>query len=158
MELFFVRKFVEAGVRLKHIRQTAEALAREVGAFSFTRKPVLVGGRELLVRETEHILRRPDVGQLVADFAEQFVKHVDIDVHREQIVRYDPHGYDRQVYLDPRFRGGEAVVTARAIPTRIIYALWRQEGSLQRVAEYFEVDEHAVSAALDYEQRLHRVA
>lgn len=54
-----MRKFVEAGVRLKHIRQTAEALAREVGAFSFTRKPVLVGGRELLVRETEHILRRP---------------------------------------------------------------------------------------------------
>lgn len=156
MELFFVREFVRFGVRLGHVRQTAEALAREVGPFPFTRKRLLVSGRELLVRETEHILRRPDIGQLVADFAEDFVQHVEID--REQVVRYYPPEYGRQIFLDPRFRGGEPVIAPRAIPTRVVYALWRQEGDVRRVAEYFEIDEQSVKVAIRYEDSLRDAA
>ncbi len=74
MELFFVREFVALGVSLQHIRKTAEALAQEHSPFPFTRLSIIVNGRELLIRETDEILRRPDIGQIVFSFAKEFAK------------------------------------------------------------------------------------
>jgi hypothetical protein len=125
IELFFVREFVALGVSLQHIRKTAEALSREVGEFPFSCKQVLVEGRKLLVREAKGLLKRPDIGQLVADFAEQFAQQIEFD--GDLATRYYPPGYERQIYLDRRIRGGEPVVSERAIPTRVIYALWQRE-------------------------------
>lgn len=149
IELMFVREFVALGVSLQHVRATAQALAREVGDYPFTRRQVLVGGRELLVRETNEILRRPDIGQLVADFAETLVKQVDIE--NDIVRRYYPPQFDRLIYLDRAIRGGEPVVSEYAVPTRIIYNLWEQERDLKRVAEYFELPIEMVSAAIRYE-------
>jgi len=149
IELMFVRDFVALGVSLQHIRATAQALAQEVGDYPFTRKQVLVGGRTLLVRETEHILRRPDIGQLVADFAETLVKQVEIE--NDIVRRYYPPQFNRLVYLDRAIRGGEPVVSERAVPTRIIYNLWERERDLERVADYFELPLDVVSAAIRYE-------
>ena len=137
------------GVSLQHIRKTAEALAREVGEFPFSRKQVLVDGRTLLVREAEGVLKRPDIGQLAADFAEQFAQQIEFE--GDLATRYYPPGYERRIYLDRRIRGGEPVVSERAIPTRVIYALWQREKDLQSVADYFEAPESVVSAAIRYE-------
>jgi uncharacterized protein (DUF433 family) len=149
IELFFVREFVALGVSLQHIRKTAEALSREVGEFPFSCKQVLVEGRKLLVREAKGLLKRPDIGQLVADFAEQFAQQIEFD--GDLATRYYPLGYERQIYLDRRIRGGEPVVSERAIPTRVIYALWQREKDLHSVADYFKVPESVVSAAVRYE-------
>lgn len=149
IELFFVREFVALGVSLQRIRKTAEALAREVGEFPFSCKQVLVSGRELLVREADGLLKRPDIGQLVADFAEQLAQRIEFE--GDLATRYYPLGYEQCIYLDRRIRGGEPVVSERAIPTRVIYALWRREKDLRSVAEYFEVPETIVSAAVRYE-------
>lgn len=149
IELMFVREFVALGVPLPHVRATAEALAKEVGDFPFTRKQVLVGGRELLVRETELSLRRPDIGQLVADFAQALLKHVEIG--GDQVQRYYPPEFERIVYLDRSIRGGEPVVSEYAVPTRVIYALWQQEKDTKRVAEYFDLPLEIISAAIRYE-------
>lgn len=131
------------------MRKTADALAREVGEFPFSRKQLLVDGRTLLVREAQGLLKRPDIGQLAADFAEQFAQH--IEFNGDLAVRYYPHGYARQVYLDRRIRGGEPLITERAIPTRVIYALWQREKNLESVADYFEIPASAVSTAIRYE-------
>lgn len=149
VELMFVREFTALGVPLPHIRATAQALAKEVGDYPFTRKQVLVSGRELLVREAEQVLRRPDIGQLVADFAETLVKQVEIE--GDTVRRYYPSQFERLIYLDRAIRGGEPVVSERAIPTRVIYNLWARERDLERVAEYFELPLEAVSAAIRYE-------
>ncbi|CUU36870.1 MAG: hypothetical protein K6U12_02100 [Armatimonadetes bacterium] len=151
IELFFVREFVALGVPLPHIRKTADALEHEVGEFPFSRRQVLVEGRRLLVREAEGLLKRPDIGQLVADFAEQFAQHIEFD--GDLATRYYPQGYNRQVFLDRRIRGGEPVVAVngRAIPTRIIFALWQREKNPESVADYFEIPLSAVSAAIRYE-------
>lgn len=149
IELMFVREFVALGVPLPRIRATAQALAKEVGDYPFTHRQVLVGGRELLVRETDDILRRPDIGQLVADFAETLAQQVEIK--RDRVHRYYPPQYNRQVYLDMAIRGGEPVVSERAIPTRAIYNLWRQEQDLDRVADYFDLPPEIISAAIRYE-------
>ncbi|MCS7191150.1 MAG: DUF433 domain-containing protein [Fimbriimonadales bacterium] len=149
IELMFVREFVALGVSLQHVRATAQALAKEVGDYPFTRRQVLVGGRELLVRETAEVLRRPDIGQLVADFAETLVKQVEIEGDR--VRRYYPPQYNGIIYLDIAYRGGEPVVSEYAIPTRVIYNLWEKEQNLERVADYFDLPLEAVSAAIRYE-------
>lgn len=151
IELFFVRAFVALGVPLPHIRKTADALTREVGELPFSRKRLLVEGRRLLVREVDGVLKRPDIGQLVADFAEQFAQQIEFD--GDLATRYYPLGYNQQVYLDRRIRGGEPVVAVedRAIPTRLIFALWQREKNPESVADYFEIPMSAVSAAIRYE-------
>lgn len=145
----FVREFVALGVSLQHIRTTAQALAQEVGDYPFTRKQVLVGGRILLVRETKHILRRPDIGQLVADFAETLVKQVEIE--NDQVRRYHPPEFEKVIYLDRYIRGGEPVVSEYAIPTRVLYALWQQEKDTERVADYFNISVELVFKPIRYE-------
>ncbi len=149
MELFFVREFLAFGVSVPHIRNTAEALANVVGEFPFTKRKVLVNGRELLVRYTDEILQRPDIGQLVAGFAEEFCKQVEIA--DDVISRYYPQGFERQILLAKGLRGGEPVVSSSGIPTRIIYALWEQEKDVDTVAEYYDVTSAEVSSALRYE-------
>lgn len=158
MELFFVREYSGLGVRLQHIRATAEALAREVGPFPFTQKQLLVGGRELLVRQSEDILRRPDIGQLVADFAESLLHHVEIEA--DEVSRYYPPAFEREVLLDKHIRAGEPVVweSEYSIPTRIIYALWEAEQDVDSVADYFNIPRHKVSVAIRYESEWRLVA
>lgn len=149
IELMFVREFTALGVPLPHTRATAQALAKEVGDYPFTRQKLLVSGRELLVRETDEVLRRPDIGQLIADFADGLLKQVEIV--GDQVRRYYPPQFERIVYLDGALRGGEPVVSEYAIPTRIIYNLWRKERDLERVADYFDLPPETVSAAIRYE-------
>jgi|YNPMSStandDraft_1061717.scaffolds.fasta_scaffold46616_3 hypothetical protein len=158
MELFFVREFAGLGVYLQHIRATAEALAQEVGAFPFTKKRLLVSGRELIVRTSESLLYRPDIGQLVADFAESLVHYVELDT--EEVFRYYPPTFEREVFLDRQIRGGEPVVWAveYAIPTRLIYDLWLKEQDPERVAEYFDIPPDKVSVAVRYESEWRLVA
>ncbi|HTQ08587.1 MAG TPA: hypothetical protein VMI31_00805 [Fimbriimonadaceae bacterium] len=148
-ELFFVREYVGLGVPLQHVRATAEALAREFGPYPFSRSEVLIGGRELLVKNAEGLLRRPDVGQLVADYAEWMVKQVQF--RQEVVGRYSPPEFDDQVFLDREIRGGEAVVTEFAIPTRVIYSLWVREKDMSVVAAYHDIPVGSVSLAVRYE-------
>lgn len=151
VELFFVREFVALGVVLPHIRATAEALAKEVGAFPFTKRQLIVGGRELLVKESDNILRRPDIGQLVADFADSLTRYLRFE--EGEIVRYSPPTFEDEVVLDRQIRSGEPVVvgTDYAIPTRMIFALWLKEHSSEVVADYFEIPVSKVSVAIRYE-------
>jgi uncharacterized protein (DUF433 family) len=149
IELFFVREYLALRVQLPHIRATAESLAERLGPFPFSRAELYVRGRELLVKTADGIFNRPDVGQLVADFAASLIRQVDM---RDKLVaRYLPDGFDRRVYLDKEIHAGEASVTSHAIPTRIIYSLWQQEGDLGAVADYHDITVEDVSVAVRYE-------
>lgn len=156
MELFFVREYTAMKVNLKHIRATAEALAQQLGPYPFSRADLLVSGSELLIRNAEGYLQRPDIGQLVADFAATFAKLVEI--REEQARRYSPVNFDGKVYLDAEIRGGEAVVTQFAVPTRVIYNLWEKEHDLAIVADYHDISLEDVSIAVRYEGQWRLVA
>ncbi len=86
-------------------------------------------------------------------FAEEFAKWVEFDEQGE-VRRYYPPEYARQVYLDRAIRGGEPVVSERAVPTRIIYDLWQKEQDIASVADYFELPESVVEVAIRYEGEL----
>ncbi len=148
-ELFFVREYVALGVSLPHVRRTAEVLADQLGPHPFASAELIVSGRELILNSAESVLQRPDVGQLVADFAVGFARQVAFRSNRA--AQYRPHGFQSHVFLDREIRAGEAVVTSHAIPTRSIYALWEQEKSIPAVAEYYDIPASDVSAAVRYE-------
>jgi len=148
-ELMFVRAYVALEVPLPKIRETAEALARQVGERPFSTAKLLVHERRLLWETAGLVLMRPDVGQLVADYAADLAKHVQI--RKEHVGRYDIPEFGRLIYLDRDRRGGEPVVSDRAIPTRIIFGLWEREKDVRAVAGYYELPEGQVSAAIRYE-------
>jgi len=148
-ELFFVREYVGLKVPLAHIRSTAENLAEEFGPYPFSTAELIVNGRELIQRSAEKVLHRPDVGQIVAAFAAGFSKSVNF--REANAAQYVPPGFEGKIYLDRDIRAGEAVVTAHAIPTRSIYALWENEQDLNPVAEYFDIPLPDVSVAVRYE-------
>ncbi len=148
-ELMFVKEYVAFGVPLPLIRETAEALASEVGDFPFSTSDVLISGRELLVKTAEGVLKRAEIGQLVADYAAAMAQHVEI--RHKHVGGYDIPEFDKLVYLDKELRGGETVISERAIPTRIVYNLWDKEKQVESVAEYFELSAELVSVAIRYE-------
>lgn len=148
-ELFFVREYVALEVPLPHIRATAEHLAREFGPYPFSAADLIVNGRELIQRSAEEVLARPDVGQIVADFAAGFSKSVKF--RGKHAAQYIPPGFQNKIYLDREIRSGEAVVTEYAVPTRSIFALWEAEKQLQSVADYFDIPVPAVKVAVRYE-------
>jgi uncharacterized protein (DUF433 family) len=148
-ELFFVREYVGLGVPLPHVRTTAETLAKEFGPYPFSAAELIVSGRELIKTNAETVLHRPDVGQMVADFAVQFSQHVQF--REKHAAQYRPPDFGNKIYLDRDIRSGEAVVTPHAVPTRSIYALWENEKNLISVAEYYDIDIAEVSVAVRYE-------
>jgi uncharacterized protein (DUF433 family) len=149
VELFFVREYVGLAVPLPHIRATAEALAEELGAHPFSSSDLIVNGRELIERNAERVLHRPDVGQIVASFAAGFATKVKF--REKHAAQYVPDGFRKLIYLDRDIRAGEAVVTEFAVPTRTIFALWEKEKDLKAVAEYYDIPLPAVKAAVRYE-------
>jgi uncharacterized protein (DUF433 family) len=148
-ELLFVKEYVALSVPLPHIRSTAEALSRELGDYPFSKARLLVGGRQLLIHHSNDILQRPDIGQLIADFADALNKQVVI--RGEDAARYNPEGFDGNIYLDKDIHGGEAVIEEFAIPTRSIFSLWQKERSIESVADYHEISTTSVSQAIRYE-------
>ncbi|MEQ1823552.1 MAG: DUF433 domain-containing protein [Fimbriimonadaceae bacterium] len=148
-ELMFVKQYIALGVKLPQIRGTAEALAKEVGEYPFSRSDILVHGRQLLTKTADGFLKRADIGQLVADYAEKLVPH--IELRQETVGRYNIPEFKKVVYLDKDRRGGEPVVSERAIPTRLVYSMWEQEEDIKSVAEYYDLPEAQISAAIRYE-------
>lgn len=148
-ELMFVKEYAALGVSIPRIRETAQALSEVVGEYPFSSGQVMVSGRELLVESAAGVLQRPDVGQFVADFALSLAKH--IEIRGDRVSRYNPPEFEGLIYLDRERRGGEPVVSDRAIATRVIHALWMKEQSVASVSEYFELSPELVSAAVRYE-------
>lgn len=148
IELMFVREFVALGVSLQHIRATAQALAREVGDYPFTRRQVLVGGANCWCAKPmkSYAALTSDNWSLTSRR-----RWLQVEIENDTVRRYYPPQFDRLIYLDRAIRGGEPVVSEYAVPTRIIYNLWEQERDLKRVAEYFDLPIEMVSAAIRYE-------
>lgn len=149
VELFFVREYVNMGVHLSHVRDTAVALEPELGRYPFASADLPVNGRELIVATAEDQLHRPDIGQVIASFAATMVKRVDFE--EGMISRYRPPDFEDRVFLDLNIRSGEAVVGDYAIPTRSVYSLWKKERQKTSVASYFAITNQDVSLAVRYE-------
>ena len=68
--------------------------------------------------------------------------------------RWWPLGRSKRVVLDPALNLGKPVVAAFNIPTATLSRVAKTAGSAREVAEWYEVDEATVLAAIEYENAL----
>jgi uncharacterized protein (DUF433 family) len=60
----------------------------------------------------------------------------------------------RRVVIDPERSFGQPIVSRASVPTAVIAAAYRAEGSYAKVSRWYEVDELSVRDAVKYEARL----
>ncbi|MBI4567675.1 MAG: DUF433 domain-containing protein [Planctomycetes bacterium] len=158
MEIRLVHAFREKGVHWKTIRRAgARASERFETDHPFCTQRVLTDGRALFVdvADHEHEPRLLELArdQLVfRDFILPFLKNVRFQDGLP--TAWWPLGEKREVVIDPARSLGKPIVKARGVPTRVLADACRAEGSVERVAAWFEVDEPAVRDALEFESSL----
>jgi uncharacterized protein (DUF433 family) len=68
--------------------------------------------------------------------------------------RWFPMAGTRRVVLDPKRAFGHPIVAKRGVQTSILFRAYKAEGSLDRVARWYEVDVRSVKDAVEYERAL----
>lgn len=158
VELRFVDAFRRVGVGWKTLREThKKARVKLRTKHPFATGRFVTDGRKILLdlsRETrdralEDILR----DQLeFKKIVEPYLR--DLEVKRDAVVRWWPLPRSRRVVIDPGRSFGQPIVAERGVPTRILSRAVRAEGSVEKVARWFEVKPAAVRDAVRYEKRL----
>ncbi|MBI4564591.1 MAG: hypothetical protein HY716_07870 [Planctomycetes bacterium] len=69
-------------------------------------------------------------------------------------VAWWPLGKNREVVLDPSRSFGKPIVDSAAVPTAVLTHAVRAEGSLERVADWYEAPLEAVKGAVEFERKL----
>ena len=69
-------------------------------------------------------------------------------------VRWWPLGQRRRIVIDPNRSFGRPIISKSGVPTGVIAAAVRTEGSVSRVAKWFEIDQVSAKAAMAFEERL----
>lgn len=159
IEVRVVHAMREAGVGWKTIRR-AQDHAREIlqtpnpfasGKFKtdgrriFTYVGTETGERSLIdLSQSQYAFRR---------FLEPYLVDVEFN-DKAEASRWWPLGSRRSVLLDPERSFGQPIVR-QGVPTAILAAAAKAEGSPEAVADWYELPLRAVRDAVEFEQRLH---
>lgn len=158
IELFFVREFINAGVKLPRVRVVHSHLRREWGTpFPFAFGKLYTDGRTLLMAAGDDFL---DVikQQKVFVFAREFFKDVDFD-QAQLAARWWPLGHGRLVVLDPQRAFGSPIEVRSGIRTEVLFNAFQAENAdAKAVAEWYEIDEQAVLDAVAFEDKWRKAA
>jgi len=158
IELFFVREFIDAGVKLPKIRAAHERLRAEWETpYPFAFGKLFTDGKELLIAAGDDY-HEVASQQSVFSFAERFFKDVDFD--EAQLARcWWPLGHGRLIVLDPTRAFGAPIEVRHGIRTEILYnAFAAENGDAKAVADWYETDEQAVLDAVAFEERWRKAA
>jgi uncharacterized protein (DUF433 family) len=161
LELRTVARFVEQGVSLRVIRETIVAAREYLGDYPLQSRRFLTDGKRIFLEAVERAGGDP---RLLDVRRRQFVFNSvirpslfeGIDYNDDgQALRWFPMPRQRLIVLDPQVQFGEPVVADAGVPTDILHAAYLAEGKDRaQVSRLFCVTPRAVSAAVDFEQRL----
>jgi len=172
MELLFVAEFRRHNVSMPVIRAAARK-ARELFGVShpFAVKRLCTDGRSILAdlepRDIEgaigrdRLLHEIHTGQnVIRDIVEPFIVR-SVELVGDEIGRYWPDGFERQIVLDPDRRFGDPVHAGTGIPTSALYDCAKAYQSLADVARWYDIHEDVVTVSVGFEESLrhnHRLA
>lgn len=138
------------------MRPTVEILRREFGNYPLARSKPFTDSKELIlmVQDESALDRRMRLvlartGQIL--LSEEMLRHLD---H----VRFDddgspvalhPLGRETPIEIDPLIRGDAPIV--RGVPTEVLASLNRGGDSVPDLARWYDLDQHDVQAAIEYE-------
>lgn len=161
MEMRFIHAFRENRISLQTIR---EAARRACELFRqdhpFTRKRFSTDGRRIFAEIAGQSSPEPGLLDLVkSQYAFHRVlkptlyKSLEFSEGDEVRLWY-PMWPRRQVVVDPERSFGRPLVDQVGVPTEVLAQAVNAEGSVERVARWFDVPVAAVTTAVDFEQAL----
>lgn len=158
MELRVVKAFVRHGVPLRTIRAAIVA-AREIfaTAYPFTANRFLTDGKSIFYEAISNESQLTDLlkKQLVFEDIIRPSLYAGIEFDAEgSAKRWYPLKNNKAVILDPLLSFGRPALTKFGIPTEIIAASVKIEGSNKLVAAQYDIPVADVSAAVKFESQL----
>jgi uncharacterized protein (DUF433 family) len=157
VELRFVARMREAGVKLRTIRKAREYLAsRWKTDYPFAMKPLKTDG-QYIIQDLEEAEGREFAGKLmIADKGGQISwkpiigdTFIEFDYEGEWAMRWRLAGRDSPITIDPRIAFGAPMV--KGIPTWALLGRSDAGESAEEIAADFKLDVAEVRAALDFE-------
>ena len=158
IELRFVHAFTKAKLSLITIRHCL-AFAREAvnddrpfstrrfqtdGRTIFLNSALHTGEEELLdLKKRQYVLKQ---------IIERTFK--DLDIENDAVTRWRPFKGKNSIVIDPQRAFGQPIAANYGVPTATLADAVNAEGSLNRVAQLFEVPNHVVRDAVQFEKAL----
>lgn len=160
MELRILNQFLKAGVSWKTIR-IASQKARDILSIShpFSTRTFKTDKHTILI-EIASILGDKSLLDLLSDqFAldsilDCYLISGDVEFDEERPLRWWPAGKKKMVVIDPSRSFGAPIIAENGIQTSVLKRSFDAEGSLEIVANWFQITEDAVQKAVDFENKL----
>jgi uncharacterized protein (DUF433 family) len=159
LELRFVDAFLRCGVSMKTIRHAAErACVLFDDRHPFASQRFYTDGKRVLAEiqsgaPDDKALLDLKVDQL--GFYEvikpSLVAGVIFDRQNGHALEWAPSADTPHVVLDPKRQFGQPIIKSVGVQTAALAAAYKAEGSLERVASWFEITEEEVGEALRFE-------
>ncbi len=160
MEIRFVDQFRIYGVSLQTIRiaaQRAAGLVEHSHPFAtkkfFTDKTTILAQIVDDTNEPELVdlaKRQYEIHDVVLPFLYEGIDFSEFDTAD----RWWPRGRGFEIVLDPHRSFGRPIVDGPGIPTEILAAAYHADGSIERVAKWYEIQPQDVRAAVEFELNL----
>ena len=160
VELRFINEFRKHGVSWPVIRKTSEAAAKILGTgHPFANRRIYTDTKTIFIRTIN------EVGgpQLLELFRGQFemddivfpLLHGSLDFGDDDFaLKWWPMGRSSEIVLDPARNFGRPIMASARVPTETLYDAFLAEQSIERVAEWFEVDPSLVREAVAFQEHL----
>ena len=156
IELLFVRELRKAGVKMQIIRDAARLLSGEFDTpYPFAYEPLYTDGRQILQQaggQYANVVSK----QQVFRFVEELFKNIDFINHLARV--WYPLGRDRLIVVDPHRSFGAPIDVRTGVRTDVIYMTYKAEQDVEAVADWYEVDEPTIRAAIELEERWQKAA
>jgi len=157
IEVRFLNAFLDKGVSWKTIRVASERAKEVLGtAHPFSHRRFSTDGHTILAElarvEEDSVLLDLVRDQYELDRMVSQYLFGQLDFGADNTPRrWFPLGVERHIVIDPERALGAPIVRDSGIPTAVLANAAIAEGSTERVADMFEVDEGAVADAVEYE-------
>lgn len=158
MEIRFVSAFIDAGVNWRTMRLAHEAAKQKLGTdHPFCTHRFATDGREIMVEQAaasgdKCLVNITNDQREFEKIVTPFLKELDFE---SGYARWWPMGKERSVVLDPVRNLGQPTVAGAGVPTRVLaQSVTANEGSIESVAKWFEVDLGEVRDAVEFEAQL----
>lgn len=157
VEVRFVDSFRRHGVSWRSIKIASRRAAALLQTnHPFAKRRFFTDGREILTRVAEDS-REPELLNLVRDQYElddivsplltEELDFDDLDLAR----RWWPRGKQGGVVVDPARNLEKPIVERYGVPTEVLSRQYKAAGSLEAVAEWYEIDVDSVRRAVEFE-------
>jgi uncharacterized protein (DUF433 family) len=155
MELRLVMRFRNHGLSFRKIRIASEKASKILGSkHPFASRKFVTDGKTILLQIANEAQDRDLLDLVKAQYAiEDILSPLlldGIDFDGELPARWRPAN---GILVDPHHSFGQPVVASCAIPSATLFAAFRAERSIEKVAKWFEVEPVAVQQAVDFESR-----